>query len=80
MTISVDNAVFHDFKKAAEIIRKGLLERTGKAVPLNELVELLISAELTKRTPEDIARQFFAGIGYSELKEEEENQPTLFQS
>ena len=81
MTINIDNTVFAAYKQAALIIRDRLHEK-GRDVPLSELIELLINAELSRPRPEDIARQFllvgeWVGEHY-QLHVDDENQPQLF--
>ena len=81
MTINIENAVFAVYKQAAQVIRDRLHER-GCNVPLNELIELLINAELSRPRPEDIARQFLLvgeWVGeHFQLDFKDENQQFLF--
>lgn len=81
MTINIENTVFAAYKQAALIIRDRLHEK-GRDVPLSELIELLINAELSRPRPEDVARQFlFVGewVGeHYQLHFDDENQPQLF--
>jgi hypothetical protein len=57
MTVNIDNTVFTEYKRAAQLIRDALVNE-GHEVPLNQLIDLLINAELARTPPEEIARHF----------------------
>ena len=57
MTVNIDNTVFTEYRRAAQLIRDALAN-DGHEVPLNQLIDLLINAELARATPEEIARRF----------------------
>jgi hypothetical protein len=57
VTVNIDNIVFTEYKRAAQLIRDALVTE-GRKVPLNQLIDLLINAELARTTPEEIARHF----------------------
>lgn len=57
MTVNIDNTVFTEYRRAAQLIRDALAN-DGHEVPLNQLIDLLINAELTRATPEEIVRHF----------------------
>jgi hypothetical protein len=57
MTVNIANTVFAEYKRAAQLIRDALVN-SGHEVPLNELIDVLINAELSRITPEEIARHF----------------------
>jgi hypothetical protein len=79
MTINIDNTVFAAYKQAAQIIRDRLHEKS-RDVPLNELIGLLIDAELSRPQPEDIARRFLlVGEWFGDRYQVYDNeQPQLF--
>ena len=57
MTVNIDNTVFTEYRRAAQLIRD-TLANDGHEVPLNQLIDLLINAELARTTPEEITRHF----------------------
>jgi hypothetical protein len=57
MMVNIDNTVFTEYRRAAQLIRDALVNK-GHEVPLNQLIDLLINAELARTTPEEIARHF----------------------
>jgi hypothetical protein len=69
MTVNIANAVFSEYKRAAQLIRDVLVTR-GHEVPLNQLVDVLISAELARVTPAEIARHFMTLLHIQESRVE----------
>lgn len=69
MTVNIDNTVFTEYRRAAQLIRDALAN-DGHEVPLNQLIDLLINAELARVTPEEIARHFMLLLGLQEARGE----------
>jgi len=67
MTVNIANTVFTEYKRAAQLIREALVNH-GHEVPLNELIDVLINAELARVTPEEIARRFIAPLRIEESR------------
>jgi hypothetical protein len=65
--VNIDNAVFAEYRQAAQLIRDALV-KAGHEVPLNQLIDLLINAELVRITPEEIARHFLILAGMPEAQ------------
>ena len=67
MTVNIANTVFTEYKRAAQLIREALVNR-GHDVPLNQLIDVLINAELSRVTPEEIARHFMTLLRIQESR------------
>jgi hypothetical protein len=67
MTVNIDNTVFTEYRRAAQLIRDALAN-DGHEVPLNQLIDLLINAELARATPEEIARRFMILLRLQEAR------------
>jgi hypothetical protein len=61
MMVNIANAVFTEYKRAAQLVRDALLN-SGHEVPLNQLIDGLINAELARVTPEEIAHRFMTHL------------------
>jgi hypothetical protein len=61
MTVNIANTIFAEYKHAAQLISAALVNN-GYEVPLNQLIDVLINAELSRVTPEDIARHFMTHL------------------
>jgi hypothetical protein len=67
VTVNIDNTVFTEYRRAAQLIRDALAN-DGHEVPLNQLIDLLINAELARATPEEIARRFMILLRLQEAR------------
>jgi hypothetical protein len=67
MTVNIENAVFTEYKRTAQLIRDAIII-TGHEVPINQLIDLLINAELARVAPEEIARHFMTLLGIKESR------------
>ena len=61
MTVNIANAVFTEYKRAAQLVRDALVN-SGHEVSLNQVIDLLINAELARVAPEEIARHFMTHL------------------
>ena len=67
MTVNIESTVFTEYRRAAQLIRDALAN-DGHEVPLNQLIDLLINAELARATPEEIARRFMILLRLQEAR------------
>jgi hypothetical protein len=68
VTVNITNTVFIEYKRAAQLIRDAFVN-SGREVPLNQLIDVLINAELSRGTPEEIARRFMTHVRIKESQD-----------